>query len=104
MPSENPRSVKKPCRSFARSLNSEPSLAPSNAVEPTETTSSATVPATGASFAAPLNGTRATTRPSSARPIGASEPISPKKTPNASALRTQGSTPYRLMPTSITTR
>ena len=38
---ESPRSRKKPCRSCAMSLNSAPSLAPSNAVEPIETTSSA---------------------------------------------------------------
>ena len=75
------------------SLNSAPSRAPSNAVEPTAVTSSATVPAVGASLAAPLNGTRRTIRPSASRPIAASEPIRPNRTPNASALRTHGSTP-----------
>ena len=89
-PSENPRSRKKLCRSCARSLNSAPSLAPSNAVEPIETTSSATVPATGASRAAPRDRHAQPTRPSSARPSGASEPISPNRTPNASALRDPG--------------
>ena len=70
------------------SLNSAPSLAPSNAVEPTATISSDAVPTTGASRAAAENGTRR--RPS---PSGESEPIRPNSTPNASALRTHGSTP-----------
>ena len=76
-----------------RSLKSAPSLAPSNAVEPIEMTSSAIVPTTGASFAEPVNGTRSFTRCSSSRAIAESEPISPKKTPNASALVVHGSTP-----------
>ena len=89
-PSESPRSVKKLCRSCARLLNSAPSLAPSNAVLPTETISTAIVPSTGVSLAAPVNGTRRYRRPLSARrPSGESEPIRPNRTPNASALRVQ---------------
>ena len=76
------------------SLNSAPSLAPSNAVEPIETTSSATVPATGASSRRAGERRRAAyERAVVARASGASEPISPNSTPNASALRTHGSTP-----------
>ena len=77
--SEIPRSPKKRCRSCARPLNSAPSRAPSNAVEPIAVTSSATVPATGASLAAPVKGTRRTRRPSSPRPIGASEAEQPEE-------------------------
>ena len=86
------------------SLNSGPSFAPSNAVEATEMIRSTTVHGTGVSRAAAVPGTRSSTGPSCSRPIGDSEPNSPNSTPNASPLRTQGSTPYRLIPMSIATK
>ena len=93
-PSESPRLAKPSCISPTRSLNSGPSLAPSNAVEPMALRSRAVVPAIATRPVAPTTGGRRTSAPVTA-PAERGQP-GEQPEPDAEARRrcaTHGSTP-----------